>query len=213
MLSEDQRHPVMCLTRDDPARSHLTQVRELCAVGVKWIQLRMKTGNEAERFAIASAVVAECRRHGALCIINDCLDLALAVDADGVHLGRKDGDWRDARAALGPEKILGGTVNNADDAQAVLHAGCLDYVGVGPWRFTHTKQNLAPLLGPAGARELIRQLDGIPAWVIGGIVAEDVPVAQEIGATGVAVSTALIRTGDLRADYLAIANAWMSLSR
>jgi thiamine-phosphate pyrophosphorylase len=156
----------------------------------------------------AADVVAVCRDHGAVCVINDSVEVAMASGADGVHLGRTDGGWRGARERLGPGRILGGTINHAADAHAAAMADCLDYVGVGPWRFTTNKPNLAPLLGPDGTRALIRQLDGLPAWAIGGIEVDDLGPVRATGAAGVAVSSVLFRGGRIEENYRILALAW-----
>ena len=207
-LSREQLHPIMCITQDNLPLSHLEQVKRLCAAGAKWIQLRMKNAPRAEWLTTAADAVAVCRDHGAICVINDSVEVALASGADGAHLGRKDGAWRGARERLGPRRILGGTINNADDAHTALMADCLDYVGVGPWRFTTNKQKLAPLLGAEGVRALIRQIDGLPAWAIGGIEADDLPAVRATGATGAAVSSVLFRRGAVEANFRELLAAW-----
>jgi len=207
-LESSLRHPVMCLTQDHLPLPHLEQAQQLCAAGARWIQLRMKGAARDVWTATAGEVAAVCRAHGAVCIINDDVEIALEAGADGVHLGRHDGGWREARQRLGPGRILGGTVNDADDADRAAAAGILDYVGVGPWRFTANKQNLAPVLGSAGARALLARLSGVPAWVIGGITAADLPAVRAAGATGAAVSTALFVDGRIEENYLALATAW-----
>ncbi len=200
----------MCLTHDDLPISHAAQARALLAAGARWIQLRMKNAEPSVWLATAREVVAACRAAGATCIVNDNIDIALASDAHGVHLGKLDGDWTAARARIGPDKILGGTVNDADAARRAHACGALDYVGIGPWRFTTTKKNLAPVLGPDGIAALLPLLDHLPAWVIGGIRPDDLPAIRALGARGVAVSAALFSTNDLPARLAAFLSAWPS---
>jgi thiamine-phosphate pyrophosphorylase len=211
-LDPAQRHPVMCLTLDGLPLSHVEQTRQLCAAGARWIQLRMKHAAPEAWLAAARAVVAVCRAHDAVCIVNDSVDVTLAAGADGVHLGSLDLDWREARARLGPQKILGGTVNNLADAARARAAGGLDYVGVGPLRFTSTKQKLAPVLGLAGVSELVAALGALPAWVIGGVGPDDLPALRAAGAAGAAVSSALFRDGRVTENVRAFHAAWSAQS-
>ena len=183
------------LTLDLPARSHAAQAESACAGGAKWIQFRTKSLSGAERLREAREVVSVCRRHGAVCIINDSPELALACDADGVHLGREDMSPVEARKLLGPGKILGVTVNFPEDAQKVLRERVADYAGVGPWRFTTTKRKLAPVLSPDALRALIQTLSPLPCVVIGGVTVADVPAIRALGA-GVAVSSAVMAAED-----------------
>lgn len=212
-LSSIQLHPLMCITQDNLPFSHIEQARRLCDVGAKWIQLRMKHADRATWLSTAADVVEICRAHDAICIVNDSVNVAMASGADGVHLGRNDGDWRDAREKLGPRRILGGTVNNAADAHQAAESDCLDYVGVGPWRFTTNKENLAPILGPDGVAAIVRQLDGLPAWAIGGIERDDLPGVRAAGAAGAAISSVLFRGGRIEANYRALVAAWKPKQR
>jgi thiamine-phosphate pyrophosphorylase len=207
-LDRAKQFPLMCLTQDGLPLSHVEQARRLCEAGAKWIQLRMKNADPQVWRTTASAVLAVCRAHDAVCIVNDSVDVALAVGADGVHLGSNDEDWRAARERLWPDRILGGTINNEADAARALEADCLDYVGIGPWRFTTNKKNLAPVLGPEGMRTLVRHLDGIPAWAIGGIEAEDLPTVRATGAAGAAVSSVLFRGDRIQENFRALLAAW-----
>src|SRR4051794_40839993 len=130
-LDPQKRFPVMCITQDGLGLTHLEQVEQLCAAGARWIQLRMKNAAPIDWERTAREMVAICRRHGAVSIINDNVELAIAVDADGVHLGKEDLDWTEARRRLGAQRILGGTVNNVADARRAGATPGLDYVGVG----------------------------------------------------------------------------------
>jgi thiamine-phosphate pyrophosphorylase len=208
MLTPAERHPLMCLTQDGLPFSHAEQAQRLCRAGARWIQLRMKNAPADEWLTTAREVVLVCRRYRAICIVNDSVDIAIAAGAHGAHLGSRDEDWGEARRRLGPDRILGGTINNASDAFRAAEADYLDYVGVGPWRFTTNKKNLAPVLGPDGVRTLIAQLDGLPAWVIGGIVAPDLSAVRKTGAAGAAISSALFREGRIEDNYRALTRAW-----
>jgi len=198
----------MAITQDGLALDHRAQAERLCAAGARWIQLRMKRAAPADWLATARAVVGICRAHGAICIVNDSVEITLASGADGVHLGKLDLDWAPARVRLGPDRLLGGTVNNAADATRARAAGCLDYVGVGPLCFTATKENLAPVLGLAGVRDLLAQLDDLPAWVIGGVTPADLPALRTAGAAGAAVSSSLYRDGRVEENFGAFLSAW-----
>lgn len=202
------RFPIMCLTQDALPFGHVDQARRLCAAGARLVQLRMKNAAPETWLATARGVVAVCREHGALCIVNDSVEIALAAGADGVHLGKLDLDWREARRRLGPDRLLGGTVNSADDAARAVASCCLDYVGVGPLRLTTTKQNLAPVLGIEGVGALVAGLGHLPAWVIGGVQPGDLPAVQATGAAGVAVSSALYADGDVARRFQTFLAAW-----
>ncbi len=193
---------------DGLALTHDEQAARLCEAGARWIQFRHKGASLESWTGLAREVVSVCRSHGAVCIVNDSVDVALASGADGVHLGKQDEDWAAARRRLGRSLLLGGTVNNADDAARALSANCLDYVGVGPWRYTATKKNLSPVLGEPGVRLLVAMLDGFPAWVIGGIEPADLPTVRATGAAGVAVSSGLFCDGRLEKNYKTYAAAW-----
>jgi thiamine-phosphate pyrophosphorylase len=208
MLEPARHFPLMCLTQDGLPLSHVEQAQQLCLAGAKWIQLRMKSADPAHWVDTAAAVAKICRAHDAICIVNDSVDVAIAADAHGAHLGSRDEDWAEARRRLGARRLLGGTVNGAADALHVIECNCLDYVGIGPWRFTTNKKNLAPVLGPAGVRALVAQLDGLPAWAIGGIEAADLPAVRASGAAGAAVSSALFRDGRVAQNYHALLAAW-----
>jgi thiamine-phosphate pyrophosphorylase len=203
----------MCLTQDGIGMSHVDQVARLCAAGARWIQLRMKGAAAADWLKAASASATLCHMHGAALIVNDSVEVAMESGADGVHLGGLDGDWRRARARLGTRPMLGGTVNNSADAARAVEAGCLDYAGVGPLRFTATKRGLAPVLGLEGVKAIIRDLRGIPAWVIGGVEAGDLPGLREAGAAGAAVASALYRDGRIEDNLRAFLDSWELATR
>ncbi len=209
-LDPSRRFPLMSITQNGVAMGHAEQAARLCAAGVRWIQLRMKDAPRDAWLSTAREVAATCRAHGAICIINDSVDIALEVGADGAHLGRTDLDWTEARRRLGPDRILGGTVNYAWEAERAVKAGCLDYVGVGPLRFTRTKKELAPLQGFEGIRTLVGILGGIPAWAIGGIEVADLPELRRTGVAGTAVCSALLRGGAVNENVRAFLDAWPS---
>jgi thiamine-phosphate pyrophosphorylase len=207
-LDPNKIFPVMGLTQDGLGMAHGLQAARLCAAGARWIQLRMKGAPPAEWLGEAAAAAHACRTHGCVFIVNDSVDVALACGADGVHLGSLDSGWSEARRRLGPDRILGGTVNTPGDALRAVESGCLDYVGVGPLRFTPTKTNLAPVLGLGGVRRTLGALRGLPAWVIGGVEPQDLPALREAGAAGVAVSSALYRGGRIEENLRAFLDAW-----
>jgi thiamine-phosphate pyrophosphorylase len=202
--------PVMCLTFGGAGMAHAEQASRLCAAGARWIQLRMKGAAGDAWLREARAAAAACRTAGAVLIVNDSVDVALESGADGVHLGSLDEEWASARRRMGPGKIIGGTVNNIADACRAAASGCLDYVGVGPLRFTATKTALAPVLGLDGIRALIAEMGELPSWAIGGVEASDLADLREAGARGAAVSSALFRGGRVEENLGAFLGAWAS---
>ena len=207
-LDPDHFPPVMALTMDGLPLSHADQARALVAAGGRWIQLRMKNAAPDVWLSTAREVVTICHDAGMLCTINDSVDIAVAADADGVHLGSLDETWIAARARLSPDKILGGTINNADDARRAAASHVLDYVGIGPFRFTATKQKLAPVLGLEGIAALLPLLNGIPAWAIGGIQPADLPALRRAHLAGIAVSSSLYTNNQVPANHAAFVTAW-----
>jgi len=173
-----------------------------CQGGVRWVQLRVKNLPAAEWQQRALAVQAVCRQHGATLIINDNPALALAIGVDGVHLGQQDMAPAEARVLLGPDFIIGGTANTFADIEKLVAAG-VDYIGLGPFRFTTTKEKLSPILGLVGYADILGQCQAAdfttPIVGIGGIELADVPALLATGLHGVAVSGAIGRAADPRA--------------
>ncbi|QJD79999.1 thiamine phosphate synthase [Spirosoma rhododendri] len=167
-----------------------------CRAGIDWVQLRVKNKPYTEWKALALDTLAICRAFGARLLINDNVALAGEVGADGVHVGLTDMPVADARRLLGPELIIGGTANTLADIHTHHLAGA-DYVGLGPYRFTATKEKLSPILGLAGYETILTtcQQEGItlPIIAIGGLDVADVPALIQTGLHGIAVSSAITR--------------------
>ena len=165
-----------------------------CRGGVRWVQLRVKNQPYAIWKQLALETQAVTRRYGATLLINDNPRLAQDIGADGVHLGQADMPPAEARAMLGATFIIGGTANTFADVQRHAAAG-VDYVGLGPFRFTSTKEKLSPILGLAGYADILRQCRAaglaVPIVGIGGVMLADVPALLETGLHGVAVSGAI----------------------
>ena len=165
-----------------------------CRGGVRWVQLRVKNQPYAIWKQLALETQAVARRYGATLLINDNPRLAQDIGADGVHLGQADMPPAEARAMLGATFIIGGTANTFADVQRHAAAG-VDYVGLGPFRFTSTKEKLSPILGLAGYADILRQCRAaglaVPIVGIGGVTLADVPALLETGLHGVAVSGAI----------------------
>lgn len=189
---------IQFITDGDSGNIIIDQVRKALAGGVRWIQLRMKDTTTDEIKSVASVVVPMCHETDATIIVDDHVELVEACGFDGVHLGKYDMNPHQARGILGADRIIGFTVNNAGDAM-LAKTYPIDYVGVGPFRFTNTKKNLAGILGIDGISEIIKILGvEIPSVIIGGITVEDIAVVKSAGACGVAVSGAIAHAGDVQ---------------
>ena len=164
--------------------------------GCRWIQLRIKDPEEKFLEQMALRVQSMCREYGATFIIDDNVLLAKKIGADGVHLGKNDMPVAQARQILGEKFIIGGTVNTFEDILYHLKNGTPDYFGCGPFRFTYTKKNLAPVLGLEGYRDIVLKMRekgiDIPLVAIGGITKEDIPQLLECGINGIALSGSII---------------------
>jgi thiamine-phosphate pyrophosphorylase len=187
------------ITMDETPAGHLRQVEEACRAGIRWIQLRMKQASDAEVKETALAAKKICDASGSMLIINDRVEVAVAVDAHGVHLGKEDMTVSEARRLLGEDKIVGGTANTLEDVLE-HHRQCADYIGLGPYRYTTTKKNLSPILGLEGYRQIMLRLkqEGIfiPVVAIGGIGSKDVLPLLEAGLYGIAASGMLVHAED-----------------
>ncbi|UKK67913.1 thiamine phosphate synthase [Prevotella communis] len=179
--------------------SYLDSIQLALEGGCRWIQLRMKDATDDEVRPIAVEAQKLCRAYGAKFIIDDRVALVRELGADGVHLGKNDMPIREARRLLGSGFIIGGTANTFEDAKAHYEASA-NYIGCGPFRFTTTKQKLAPVLGLEGYRSIISKLRAaninIPIVAIGGITKDDIPAILQTGITGIALSGTVLRAND-----------------
>ncbi len=167
--------------------------------GCRWIQLRMKDASDEEREDAALHIQSLCKKYDAVFIIDDHVELAKKIHADGVHLGKKDMPISEARKILGRSSIIGGTANTFEDVKAHYTDGA-EYVGCGPFRFTTTKKGLSPVLGLEGYRNIITQMRDshidIPVYAIGGITYQDIPSLMSAGIDGIALSGAIINAAN-----------------
>ncbi len=160
--------------------------------GGRWIQVRMKSAHPDEVRDTLIALRPHCEEVGATLIVDD--HFALLDYCHGVHLGQNDAPVGEVRALAAPDKIIGLTINDETHLKASL-ADLPDYYGIGPFRFTTTKERLAPVLGLEGYARL-SPLIPRPFVAIGGITGADIPALRASGVTGIAMSSALINADD-----------------
>ncbi len=187
------------ITHRTPNYSYTDGARLALEGGCRWIQLRMKDKLKEEIIETGRTLRKMCDNYGATFILDDHVEIVNAVGADGVHLGQMDMPIREARDILGDKKIIGGTANTLEEIRSLYHSGA-DYIGCGPFRYTTTKANLAPIIGLNGYENLMiymseEELD-IPVIAIGGIQRQDVVPILQTGVSGIAISSALLQAKD-----------------
>lgn len=174
--------------------STVTQAAEAIAGGCRWVQIRMKDAADSDVLEAARRILPVARASGATVIIDDRVHLVKAAGVDGVHLGKEDMSSAEARSVLGPDAVIGVTVNTLEDILALDHA-IIDYMGMGPFRFTTTKKKLAATLGLDGYRNILSEARAAgvttPVVAIGGITISDVHSLMAVGVNGVAISGAI----------------------
>jgi thiamine-phosphate pyrophosphorylase len=178
-----------------PDLSFVELAKKLCTGGARLLQLRVKDLPTREFLTIAHEVRLICQQAGCLLLINDRADIALAVDADGVHIGQEDLPLDAARTVLGPHKIIGVSTHDADQAVTAERGGA-DYLGFGPLFGTNTKATGYTARGLDQLRA-IRALVRLPIVAIGGITAERAPSALAAGADAVAMISDLVLADDV----------------
>ncbi len=183
--------PSVCPTRS--LRDVLTQS---AVAGASIFQYRNKTASMKEAYAEALVLRKTAAEAGVLFIVNDRCDLALAVDADGVHLGQDDLTYAYARRLLGPDKLIGLSTHNADQVKEAARLKP-DYIGFGPIFPPGSKQDHDPVVGLEGLRQ-VRPLTGLPMFAIGGIHAEQARAVMQAGANGIAVISAVLAAPDVK---------------
>lgn len=162
--------------------------------GVPAVQLRSKTASDVERLQMARRLSQLCRQAGAIFLLNDRVDIAVASGADGAHVGPDDLPPADARRILGAGPILGASARTVERAHEAV-AGGASYLGVGPCYATTTKEGLPDPIGPEGVRVVAGAVD-IPVIAIGGVTADAIPDLLQAGAHGVAVIGAIEAAAD-----------------
>lgn len=168
---------------------------EALAGGCKWIQLRMKEATADELREAVKILKPACAEKEAILVIDDRVELVAELDVDGVHLGKNDMPPAEARRLLGEKYIIGATANTIEDIRA-LAVQDVDYIGLGPYRFTETKRNLSPVLGIEGYRRIMEacRAEGIehPVVAIGGITIDDLQPLMDAGVSGIALSGTIL---------------------
>ena len=177
--------------------SFVDLAKKLCAGGARLLQLRAKNLSTRDFLEIAREVRAICQHHGCVLIINDRADIALAVNADGVHVGQEDLPLAAARKVVGPGKIIGVSTHDPQQAIAAQRGGA-DYIGFGPLFGTSTKATGYSVRGLDQLRE-IRKLVNVPIVAIGGVTAERAVSALDAGANAVAMISDLVLAPDVTA--------------
>jgi thiamine-phosphate pyrophosphorylase len=171
--------------------SHPEQVAQLVEGGATLIQLREKTLPSRQFYEQASSALQLARKRGVKIVINDRVDLALILGADGVHLGQDDLPPELARHLLGPEAIVGYSTHSIDQAKRAAMLP-ISYLAIGPVFSTKTKSDTAPEVGLAGVRAVKEIAGNLPVVAIGGITEARIPEILAAGADSVAVISAVL---------------------
>lgn len=183
-------------------RALLDCVREALEGGVTLVQYRAKTASSAEMYAEAQELKALCNSFKVPLIINDRLDIAMAVGAAGVHLGQDDLPCAAARKILGEDYIIGVSAHNPTEAKVALQSGA-DYLGCGAVFGTATKADVKKL-GTDGLADICSE-KGLPVVGIGGVTAENYREVRAAGADGAAIVSGILAQPDIRAAVRDIA--------
>ena len=174
----------------------LSVAAQFLDAGGRWIQLRMKDASAEVIVCRGKEMLALCRKRRAVLVVNDAPQLAVAIGADGVHLGQADMPPIEARRIIGDGAVIGSTANTFEQI-AARNDGETDYVGLGPFRFTTTKKTLSPVLGTEGYRTILGRMRTenipLPVVAIGGIELPDIPQIMRTGVDGIALSGAIAR--------------------
>ncbi|MEL7003414.1 MAG: thiamine phosphate synthase [Bacteroidota bacterium] len=162
--------------------------------GGELVQLRLKNYSNNEILLATQEAYKICNGSGSKLILNDYPDIARQTEVDGIHLGKKDVAPAEARKLLNNYQLMGGTANTYEDCLHLINEQ-VDYIGLGPFRFTTTKQKLSPILGLDGYASIMEQLESegyqIPVYAIGGITIDDITPLINVGIHGVAASSFL----------------------
>lgn len=171
------------------------EVKMVIDGGCRWVQLRMKDASYDELKATAEDIIPICREAGVILVIDDNVALVKELRVHGVHLGKEDMNPQKARETLGPHAIIGVTANTADDIMSMRGID-VDYIGLGPFRYTSTKKKLAPVIGIDGYRAIMQEVKSkgnmLPVVAIGGITVDDAEAIMGTGVQGLAMSGAII---------------------
>ena len=179
-----------------PARPLLEVLTAAAEAGASLFQYRNKTASMKDAYLEALALRQAAAKEGVLFIVNDRCDLALAVDADGVHLGQGDLPLELARKVMGPNKLIGISTHNLNQVREAT-AGKPDYLGFGPIFKPGSKLDHDPVVGLEGLCAM-RGLSPLPVFAIGGIQIDQVGAVMKAGADGVAVISAILKAADIR---------------
>lgn len=179
------------ISQGETPEQHLEHIQSACTSGVELVQLRLKNVDEATLLKTAQRAREITMNYQTRLIINDHYKVAITVKADGVHLGKTDSDPIKVRKELYKWQWIGGTANTFEDCLSLIDKK-VDYIGLGPFRFTQTKQNLDPVLGIEGYTTILKKLNTeTPIIAIGGITVNDVSELLKTGIYGVAASGAV----------------------
>lgn len=179
--------------------SHAEQVARLCAGGARLIQIREKHLSALEFHREAEAAISVARSAGVKIIINDRVDLALVLKADGVHLGQRDLPPEAARQLMGPNAVIGFSTHNIEQARRAIHLP-IDYIALGPIHATETKVNPDAVVGLSELRRIRGMVGSVPLVAIGGISPENAAEVIANGADTVAMISGLLGESSAIAD-------------
>ena len=185
----------------DQKKDLLEIIENILIAGVKIIQHRFKEGKDKDHLKKAIEIKNLCKKHNSLFIVNDRIDIAIASNADGIHLGQDDLDIKTARNLLGKSKIIGVSANNSIDISNAVKSGC-DYLGIGPAYKTLTKKD-KETLGLEKIKALTKDIK-IPWFAIGGINKKNIPLLKNNGIKKVAIVSELMNSDNPREEAIMI---------
>ncbi|NVK44745.1 MAG: thiamine phosphate synthase [Rhodobacteraceae bacterium] len=198
--------PPLCFITDPTSpEAMIDQSLAAAKGGAGWVQLRHKTLPDAEFADLARTLKTALEPLGTKLVINDRVEVAIAVKAPVLHIGQSDGDPADIRRRIGPDMILGLSVETKDQISAIPPG--VDYLGVGPIRATGSKPDHAAPIGLDGFAEIVSQTP-LPCLAIGGITHHDAAAVKQSGGAGLAVISAISQAENMEAASRALLNAW-----
>lgn len=201
LISHNNWNMLQFITNTESKTPVAEQIKGFISGGGRWVQIRMKDATDEEIAKVVEEVKPLCLETETFLLLDDRVELAKTLDVGGVHLGKEDMLPSKARMLLGPAAVIGVTANTIDDIKAVRSLD-IDYIGMGPYAYTDTKKNLAPVLGLEGIRTLCTEMEQLEINIghvaVGGIRLEDVVPLMEAGVNGLAVSGAIANAPDVK---------------